>query len=160
MPREGGGILWKSPDYFPVVADNLGNQVLDDNCWPDPIFCYNDIHWQNRLFVFLIWKRRKAPGCLLLSFFKFFCQVIIFANSFVFPVPFFTLPSVKLLSASRAACFLPSFLSYIRSEPFAANRARAFSSWIFCHYFFSKIWFREIICTKFRGNQRRGISAG
>ncbi len=48
-----GDILWKSSDYFPVVADNLGNQVLDDNCRLDPIFCYNDIHWQNRLFVFL-----------------------------------------------------------------------------------------------------------
>ena len=155
------GILWESTDFFPVVADDLGNQILDNDCRLDPVFCYNDFHWQNRFFVFLIWKRRKVPRCLLLlSFFKFFCQIIVFANSFVFPVPLFTLPSMKLFLASRTTCFLPSFLSYIRGEPFPANRARSSSTWILCHYFFSKIWIREIICTKFWRKQRRGLSAG
>jgi len=49
----GGGVC-ESPNFFPVVTDNLGNQILDDNCRLDPVFCYNDFHWQNRFCLFLI----------------------------------------------------------------------------------------------------------
>lgn len=41
----GGLISWESPDSDIGVVDNLGNQVLDNDSWFDPIFCYNNFHW-------------------------------------------------------------------------------------------------------------------
>ncbi len=145
-----GGVLWEFTDFFSGMADNLGNQILDDNCRFNPIFCCNNFHWQNRGFLCLGSKDRQFPVWLkVLSLFKFFCQIIIFGDSFIFPVPVFTLPSMKLLLASRAACSLPAFLPYIRNKPFSANRARAFSTIIFCHHFSPRFKSRRLYVANF-----------
>ena len=135
-PGIDGIISCKASGPGPGLIYNLGNQVLDDNRRFYPIFSCDDFYWQDR---FSLWRQRRfrrIRNCFWsCSFFKLLAQVIVFEIGFVLLIPICTLPSMELVLAVWAACFLPSFLSDVRQKPFPTNTAGALSTWFFCHSF-------------------------
>jgi hypothetical protein len=149
------------------MAGDLKNQILDNHSRMFPHMSHDDIHWQNRFcpawYTEGWWIFRLSLGWipgwfLFIDRLELISQIVALVIGFVFPVPLFTLHSMKFFLAFRTARPLPSFLLRNRLKPFPANTAGTFSSYIFCHVKISRIKTGQKIHVRWDiRQQRRGI---